>query len=164
MSNKIHWHLIGNLQKNKAKTAVRLFDLIHSVDSAEIAEELNKQAGRKEKKQHILVQVKMSDETTKHGISQNGLFDLIKKINDMRNIDLKGLMVIPPYFSDPEQTRPYFRKLKQLADELSYKGFPVNELSMGMSNDFEVAVEEGATMLRIGSAIFGKRPERIKTV
>ncbi len=157
MSNKIQWHLIGNLQKNKAKTAVQLFDLIHSLDSVNLAETLNKHSQLIEKKQRVLVQVTFSVEETKHGISEENLMELLEKINGMENIKLEGLMTMPPFFEDPEKTRPYFSRLRQLADKASKQGFSVNELSMGMSNDFEIAIEEGATMVRIGTAIFGKR-------
>ncbi len=156
-SNKIQWHLIGNLQKNKAKTAVQLFDLIHSLDSVNLAETLNKHSQLIEKKQRVLVQVTFSVEEAKHGISEENLMELLEKINGMENIKLEGLMTMPPFFEYPEKTRPYFSKLRQLADKASKQGFSVNELSMGMSNDFEIAIEEGATMVRIGTAIFGER-------
>ena len=154
---KIQWHLIGNLQKNKAKIAVRLFDLIHSVDSIELAEELDKQADKRGKKQRVLLQVKLSDETAKHGIPERDLMYLLQKVRDMDNLKLEGLMTIPPFFDDPERTRPYFRRLRQIAANMIEKGFHINELSMGMTNDFEVAIEEGSTMVRVGRAIFGER-------
>lgn len=154
---EVEWHLIGNLQKNKAKTAVELFDLIHSVDSQELAEELNKYASKKGKIQRILVQVKLSEEETKHGVLKNDLTGLLEKIAELKNLRFEGLMTIPPYFNDVEKTRPYFRKLKELAEDAEKNGFKVNELSMGMSNDFETAIEEGATMVRVGTAIFGER-------
>jgi len=154
---RIQWHLIGNLQKNKAKIAVKLFDLIHSVDSIALAEELDKHAKKIGKKQRVLVQVKLSEEETKHGISEENLMDLLGKINSMENLSLEGIMTMPPFFDDPEKTRPYFRRLRHIADEALKRGLPVNELSMGMTNDFEAAIEEGATMVRIGTAIFGER-------
>ncbi|MEF9475736.1 MAG: YggS family pyridoxal phosphate-dependent enzyme [Candidatus Mariimomonas ferrooxydans] len=154
----VEWHLIGNLQKNKAKTALQLFDLIHSLDSLSLADVLNNYGRQTGKRQRILVQVKPLDDVTKHGISEKGLMELVEKISGMKNLKLEGLMTMPPFFEDPEKTRPYFSRLRQLAEKLSEKGFPVNELSMGMSNDFEVAIEEGATLVRIGTAIFGKRP------
>jgi pyridoxal phosphate enzyme (YggS family) len=153
----VEWHLIGSLQKNKAGTAVQLFDLIHSVDSASLAEELNKHANTAGIIQNVLVQVKLSDEATKHGASEKDLIDLLDKVSSMDNLSLKGLMTMPPFFDDPEEARPYFRKLKQIALEAADKGFTISELSMGMSNDYEVAVEEGATMVRVGTAIFGGR-------
>ncbi|MEE8328906.1 MAG: YggS family pyridoxal phosphate-dependent enzyme [Thermodesulfovibrionia bacterium] len=154
----VEWHLIGNLQKNKAKAALQLFDLIHSLDSLSLADVLNNYGRQTAKRQRILVQVKPIDDVTKHGVSEKCLMELVEKISRMENLKLEGLMIMPPFFEDPEKTRPYFSRLRQLAEKLSEKGFPVNELSMGMSNDFEVAIEEGATMVRIGTAIFGKRP------
>ena len=153
----IEWHLIGHLQKNKAKYAVRLFDLIHTVDSVELAEEINKQAEKIDKIQKVLVQVKLSGEETKQGISEEDLVPLLKRVKGMDNLLLEGLMTIPPFFEDPEQTRPYFRRLRELRDKAEETGSEMKELSMGMSNDFEVAIEEGATMVRIGTALFGKR-------
>ncbi len=155
----VEWHLIGSLQKNKAKTAVQLFDLIHSLDSASLAEELNKYSQQTGKEQRVLVQVQLSDEVTKHGVLGNDLMDMLERVADMNSLKLEGLMTIPPFFDDPEKTRPYFMRLRRLAKKASEKGFPINELSMGMSNDFEVAIEEGATMVRIGAAIFGERPK-----
>lgn len=160
-SDKIEWHLIGNLQKNKTRTAVDLFDLIHSVDSAALAEDINRHAQKIGKIQRILLQVKLVDEETKHGVREQDLNDLLDKVARMDHIQLEGLMTIPPYFDDPEKTRPHFRKLRQLADEAIAKGYPVKELSMGMSNDFEVAIEEGATMVRVGTAIFGERDYKL---
>jgi|SRR5208337_221148 len=153
----IEWHLIGHLQNNKAKYAVRLFDLIHTVDSVELAEEINRQAEKIDKIQTVLVQVKLSGEETKHGVSEDDLVPLLKKVKGMNNLKLKGLMTIPPFFEDPEKTRPYFRRLRELRDKAEKAGCGLTELSMGMSNDFEVAIEEGATMVRIGTALFGER-------
>jgi len=156
-NSRVEWHLIGNLQKNKVKTAVQLFDLIHSVDSEVLTEELEKHARKTGKKQRVLVQVKLSDEESKHGVSEDNLTGLLEKICSTGNLKFEGLMTIPPFFKDPEKSRPYFIRLRQLADKFSARGFPINELSMGMSNDFEIAIEEGATMVRIGTAIFGER-------
>jgi pyridoxal phosphate enzyme (YggS family) len=153
----VSWHLIGHLQKNKAKYAVRLFDLIHSLDSAELAEELNSQAEKIGKVQEVLVEVKLSPEETKHGIAGTELPQFLKIIQAMMNLKLRGLMTIPPFSEHPEEARPYFRKLRALRDEAEAAGYPLPELSMGMSNDFEIAIEEGATMVRIGTAIFGER-------
>jgi len=157
------WHLIGNLQTNKAKTAVQLFDLIHSVDSVKLAEEVNKQAEKIGKIQRVLVQVKLSEEETKHGISEGDLILLLERIRNLNNLKLEGLMTMPPFFEDPEMTRPYFKRLREIRDVAEKKGFSLPELSMGMSNDFEVAIEEGATMVRIGTAIFGERILKIKS-
>ncbi len=153
----VEWHLIGSLQKNKARTAVQLFDLIHSVDSSGLAAELNKHANTAGIIQDVLVQVKLSDEAAKHGALEKDLMDLLDAVTGMENLNLQGLMTMPPFFDDPEEARPYFKKLKQIAERAADKGFPINELSMGMSNDYEIAIEEGATMVRVGTAIFGAR-------
>ena len=153
-NSRIEWHLIGSLQKNKAKYAVQLFDLIHTIDSFGLAEEVNKQGEKEDKIQRILVQVKLSEEETKHGILEKNLMELLEKIISMGNLKLEGLMTMPPFFEDPEKTRPYFKRLREIKDKAEKKGFHLPELSMGMSNDFEVAIEEGATMVRIGTAIF----------
>ncbi|HDH34074.1 MAG TPA: YggS family pyridoxal phosphate-dependent enzyme [Nitrospirae bacterium] len=160
-NGEVEWHLIGNLQKNKARTAVELFDLIHSVDSAELAAELNKHAKNAGIVQDILVQVKLSEEYTKHGADEKDLMVLLNAVAGMENLRLQGLMTIPPFFDDPEEARPYFRKLRKIAERASAQGFTMNELSMGMSNDYEVAIEEGATMVRVGTAIFGARKYKI---
>lgn len=156
----VSWHLIGHLQKNKAKYAVQLFDLIHSVDSIELAEEINRQAEKIGKTQRILIQVKLSEEKTKHGINASSLMPLLEGIRGLNNLKLQGLMTIPPYFDDPEKARPYFKRLREIRDNINALHIldsPLHELSMGMSNDFEVAIEEGSTMVRIGTAIFGER-------
>ncbi len=154
---KPEWHLIGNLQKNKVKIAVQLFDLIHSLDSVELAEALNNYSGKEGKKQRVLIQVKLSDEITKHGIPERDVIQLLQKVADMKHLQIDGLMTIPPFFDNMEKTRPYFRKLRELRDKLSSEGLALPELSMGMSGDFEVAIEEGSTMVRVGTAIFGER-------
>lgn len=159
-NTNIEWHLIGHLQKNKVKYAVQLFDLIHSVDSIELAEEINKRAEKIGKIQRILIQVKLSEEETKHGVLEEDLIPLIERINKLKNLKLEGLMTMPPYFEDPEKVRPYFKRLREIRDNINSSlvtHYPLLELSMGMSNDFEVAIEEGATMVRIGTAIFGER-------
>jgi len=157
MNNGIEWHLIGHLQKNKAKTAVELFEMIHSVDSVELAEIADKHAEKAGKIQKILIQVKHSYEIGKYGILKDNLFELVTKISGLKNLSIKGLMTIPPFFENPENTRPYFNELRALRDKAEIIGFNLPELSMGMTNDFEVAIEEGATMVRIGTAIFGER-------
>jgi len=153
----LQWHLIGNLQKNKARAAVQLFDLIQSVDSRALAEELDKHARETGKRQRVLVQVKLADEATKHGVPEKDLMGLLDTVACMDNVKLEGMMTIPPFFDDMEKTRPYFHKLRQIADRAIAEGHPVKELSMGMSNDFTVAIEEGSTIVRIGTAIFGER-------
>jgi len=153
----VEWHLIGSLQRNKAKTAVQLFNLIHSVNSVSLADDLNRHAGNVGKTQRILVQVKLAEEQTKHGVDEADIMALLDKIMELDNIALQGLMTIPPFFDDPEESRPYFKRLRDIADTAIKKGYPVKELSMGMSNDYQVAIEEGATMIRVGTFIFGER-------
>lgn len=153
----VEWHLIGSLQRNKAKTAVQLFNLIHSVDSVSLADDLNRHAGNVGKTQRILVQVKLAEEQTKHGADEADIMALLDKIMELDNIALQGLMTIPPFYDDPEEARPYFKRLRDIADTAIKKGYPVKELSMGMSNDYQVAIEEGATMIRVGTFIFGER-------
>jgi pyridoxal phosphate enzyme (YggS family) len=154
---EIEWHMIGHLQRNKAKEAVRLFDLIHSIDSLRLMEALNKEAGRAGKAQRVLVEVKLSTEEAKHGIEKDELMALIKAGEGMENIKIDGLMTIPPYSDKPEDARPYYGELRELRDSLDKDGYSLPELSMGMTADFEVAIEEGSTMVRVGTAIFGER-------
>ena len=152
------WHLIGTLQKNKAKYAVRLFDMIQSLDSVSLAQELEKRAAKEGRQMEVLVEVKTSFEETKHGVEPAHVEELVKEILQKEHLVFKGLMTIAPYVDDPELARPYFRQLRVLRDQLEERlGIPVEHLSMGMSNDFEVAIQEGATMVRIGTAIFGPR-------
>lgn len=153
----IKWHMIGHLQSNKAKLAVELFDLIHSVDSVGLAKALNEHAGKKNEIQKILVQVKLSDEINKSGTVKDKLLSLLEAVSAMGNLEMHGLMTIPPYFENPEMARPYFIELRKLRDMAAKKGFNLPELSMGMTNDFKVAIEEGSTMVRIGTGIFGER-------
>jgi hypothetical protein len=155
----VSWHFIGHLQSNKAKYAVRLFDLIHSVDTLKLAHELNKQANKVNKTQDILIQINVSKEPSKSGSDIQNAANLIKDIVLLENLSVKGLMAMPPFFNNPEKARPYFTALRVLRDQIQkvFPGVVLNELSMGMTNDFEVAIEEGATLVRIGTAIFGER-------
>ena len=156
----VSWHFIGHLQSNKAKYAVRLFDLIHSVDSLKLARELDKQAAKVDKIQQILVQVNISAEDTKSGISPDEAPGLIAEISKLQNLAVKGLMTMPPYFYQPEKVQPFFAALRKLRDQIKEQSLPnvsLDELSMGMTGDFEVAIKEGATLVRIGTAIFGER-------
>ena len=156
----ISWHFIGHLQSNKAKYAVRLFDLIHSVDTIKLARELNKQSEKVNKIQDILIQVNVSRETSKSGIYIKDTYDLVKEIGLLKNLSIKGLMTMPPFFDAPEKVKPYFSELRHLRDRIAAENLPgvrLDELSMGMTGDFEVAIEEGATLVRIGTAIFGER-------
>ncbi|MFN3966071.1 MAG: YggS family pyridoxal phosphate-dependent enzyme [Endomicrobiia bacterium] len=153
----IKWHMIGHLQTNKTKKAVQIFDLIQSVDSIHLAEEIDKQAKKINKIQDCLIEVKVSEEETKYGCLPEKVKELIEKILELKNIRLCGLMAMAPFFEKPELTRPYFQKAKKLFDDHysllnTYCSLPY--LSMGMSNDFEIAIEEGANMVRIGTAIF----------
>ena len=148
------WHLIGHLQSNKARKAVQLFDFIHSVDSVDLAQRLERICGDERRESlSVLVQVDLALEATKSGVPESGLPELVEVIRGCRHLMLEGLMVLPPFFDDPEVTRPFFRRLRELRDEL----IPGGHLSMGMSHDFEVAIEEGATIIRVGRAIFGSR-------
>ena len=154
------WDFIGHLQSNKANYAVDLFEMIHSVDRLSLAQGINRVAEKKGKKVRILVQVNISGEETKSGINPQKVKALIVEIASMNNLLLEGLMTMPPYFDDPENARPYFTALRELRDIIlkeSIGNFSLQELSMGMSGDFEVAIEEGSTMVRIGTAIFGER-------
>ncbi len=155
----VSWHFIGRLQSNKAKYAVRLFDLIHSVDRLKLAVELNKQAKKINKIQNILIQVNMSGEISKSGAYPEDVYSLIEDINTLENLSIKGLMTMPLFFNDPEKVRPYFSALRNLRDQIeeSLPDLTLEELSMGMTGDFEVAIAEGATLVRIGTAIFGER-------
>jgi len=154
----IRWHFIGHLQSNKAKYAVRMFELVHSVDSVKLAAELDKQARKAGKTQHILVQVNISQETSKTGVGQEEALASIRAIMAFPNIRIQGLMTMPPYFDAPERARPYFAALRRLRDQVQQTlGIALKDLSMGMTGDFEVAIQEGATLVRIGTAIFGDR-------
>lgn len=158
--NQVSCHLIGHLQKNKVKYIFGLFDMVHSVDSLELATEINRQALVKGKQMDILLQVNVSGEESKFGFEQSQVMTGLPEIGKMEGITVKGLMTIPPYSDDPDDSRPFFRRLLALRDEIKImgvEGIEMAELSMGMSNDYEVAVEEGATMVRVGSAIFGRR-------
>jgi len=157
----IEWHFIGHLQRNKAKYAVRIFDLIHSIDSARLADEINHQAAKINKTQPILIQVNLAGETTKSGTAPGEAEKLIRHISTLPHLSLKGMMAMPPFFNAPEKVRPFFKKLRLLRDqikEMAINNVQMDELSMGMTGDFEVAVGEGATLVRIGTAIFGARP------
>lgn len=153
----IQWHMVGHLQTNKVKEAVRIFDLIQSVDSMRLAKEIDKQAARINKIQDILLEVKTSPEAAKFGVKPNAAAGVIKEISELKNINIKGLMTIAPVGSNPEQARPYFRELKDLRDKINLSSVPrspLSILSMGMTDDFEVAIEEGSDMVRIGRAVF----------
>ena len=158
VSSRTRWHMIGHLQTNKARDAVALFELIHSVDSVKLAGELDKCAGQAGKTQAILLEVNVSGEAGKFGLKPEDLAATLEQINTLPRIEIRGLMTMAPFAEDVEKARPHFRRLRELRDEMENRfGVRLPELSMGMSHDFEAAVEEGATMVRIGTAIFGER-------
>lgn len=158
--HRVAWHFVGHLQSNKAKHAVKIFDLIHTVDRLKLARELDKQAAGIDKIQPVLIQVNIAEEETKSGVREEDLMALIKGASGCRNLSIKGLMTMPPYFDDPEAARPYFAALRRLRDRISAEEIPnieMTDLSMGMTGDYAAAIEEGATLVRIGTAIFGER-------
>ena len=158
LGDKINWHFIGHLQRNKVRFVVNTADYIHSVDSLMIASEINKRAAKVNRIPKILLQVKTSDEETKSGlVNESEIRDLVSYCKEFPNIELVGLMTIAPFTDDKEAVRNSFSYLRKLRDRLNIDGSNLKELSMGMTSDFEIAIEEGATMLRIGSAIFGAR-------
>jgi len=152
------WHLIGPLQRNKARHAVGAFELIHGVDSLKLAAELDRRAAAAGVRQQILIQLNLADEGTKSGVGEAELWPLLDGVAEMRHLDLRGLMTIPPPVKREEESRPWFVRLRELRDRAAQRlGRALPELSMGMTDDFEVAVEEGATLVRVGRAIFGER-------
>lgn len=160
IEQRVQWHMIGYLQNNKAKYAVNLFDYIHSVDRMELAKEVNKRAGLIGRKINLLIEINVSGEKTKNGIPAANAIDLMKDVSVLENISVKGLMTMAPYSDNPENSRPYFCELRNLQKNIineGITGIQMDELSMGMTDDFEIAIEEGATIVRIGRAIFGER-------
>lgn len=160
ISDKATWHLIGHLQTNKVKKALQIFDVIHSVDSLHLAEEINKRALQMQREIRCLIEVKTSEEATKFGVAPEGTVKLIQQIAQFPGIQIQGLMTIGAFLPDPEQVRPCFQTLRELRDEVEKAGIEraaMQYLSMGMTNDFEVAIEEGANIIRVGRAIFGER-------
>ena len=157
----VRWHLIGHLQSNKARRAVKLFDLIHSVDSVALVERLERLCVEEDRERlDVLVQVDLAGEATKTGAAEDELPRIVERLQTCERLRLKGLMTLPPFYDDAERARPVFRRLRELRDALGEQrafGSGAGELSMGMSNDYEVAVEEGATLVRVGTAIFGTR-------
>ena len=156
----LEWHLIGHLQSNKARKAAALFDWVHSVDSLKLMSRLDEGAGEAGKVLPVLLQVDLAGEATKSGATVEELRLMLEAATTMSHLSVRGLMIIPPYLPDPEEVRPYFRRLRTLRDQLAagaFRGVALTELSMGMSHDFEVAIGEGATMIRVGTAIFGVR-------
>lgn len=160
----LRWHLVGHLQANKARRAVNLFEVIHSLDSLDLARRLDRLCGEEGRETlPILIQVDLGHEETKSGIDESELTHMVEGLESLTHLELIGLMTLPPFFDDAEQSRPFFRRLRELRDELASRGSfgdRRGELSMGMTHDFEVAIQEGATMVRIGTAIFGERVPR----
>jgi hypothetical protein len=162
------WHLIGHLQTNKAAKAVELFAAVDSVDSLRLAQKLNASAQQLKKKLEVLIEINVGGEAAKSGMAPDSseLEDLLLAAPELEHLKFCGLMTVPPWTEDPEQARPYFRKLRELRDQNAARRLPcvnMNALSMGMSHDFEVAIEEGATCVRVGTAIFGERPVTTET-
>jgi hypothetical protein len=161
MGRTIEWHMVGYLQSNKAKYAVKLFDMIHSVGRMDLAVELDRRAAAADLVTQILIEVNTSGEKTKSGVPYTEAMQLVKEISALNNLSIQGLMTMAPWFDDPEDARPYFASLRELRDRIidaNINHVEMRELSMGMSGDYEVAVEEGATILRVGRSIFGERP------
>lgn len=155
-----HWHFIGHLQRNKVKYLPGLFELVHSVDNSELAEEIHKYSLQHDVITPVLIQVNITGESSKFGVNPNRLEELLDMTVSLSGISIRGLMTIPPFDPDPEQSRKHFAALRKLRDRMqavNIENVSMDELSMGMSNDFEVAIEEGATWVRVGSAIFGER-------
>jgi len=156
----IRWHLIGHLQKNKVKSAVELFSMIQSLDSLDLAEEIEKRAGRIRKVMDVLIQINIGREETKSGIDADDAVEFTKRISQLPHIKIRGLMAIAPLKEDLEEVRPYFKKMRDIFENIKMmriENVDMNFLSMGMTHDFGVAIEEGANMVRIGAGIFGKR-------
>ena len=159
--DSVRWHLIGHLQSNKARKAVELFDVIHSLDSVALARKLERACEKGDRAQlPVLVQVDLGKEVTKSGVTEDELLEIVDALKQCRRLRLQGLMTLPPFYDNSEEVRPFFRRLRELRDELRRLGAfgdGRGELSMGMTHDFEVAIEEGATIVRVGTAIFGER-------
>ena len=157
---KVRWHMLGHLQTNKCRDAVGLFEMVQSVDSLYLAEELNKRAEQASKTLPVLLEVNAVGEASKFGYRPDQLLADLIRINDLPRLELHGLMTVPPWVADPEKARPVFRQMRELKARCEQVlGAPLPHLSMGMTGDFEVAIEEGATMVRIGTALFGERPK-----
>lgn len=160
MHKDIRWHMIGHLQTNKVKYLIGKTALIHSVDSYKLACEIEKQAAKHDCIMDILIEVNIAEEETKFGLSEEEVFQLVKQVAELPHVRIKGLMTVAPYVVDPEENRPFFRKIKQLSVDINNQNIhnvSMNILSMGMTGDYMVAIEEGATMVRVGTGIFGER-------
>jgi hypothetical protein len=163
LEQKVSWHFIGHLQSNKVKYLPGKVSLIHSLDRLTLAEEIDRQWAMHGTPADVLIEVNLGGETSKGGVDEPAVEALLRRLAQLPHLTVRGLMAIPPYFADPEKVRPFFRRLRELAirlDALALPGVTMTELSMGMSHDFAVAIEEGATLVRIGTAIFGERGGR----
>jgi pyridoxal phosphate enzyme (YggS family) len=160
LPDSVEWHMIGHLQRNKAKTAVEIFDVIESLDNAELARELDKEGRKRNAQVRAFIEINIGGEETKSGIAKGKAVELLRIIGELNHLSIQGLMTVPPFRENCEETRPFFRELRQLRDELHSLKLPnvdLRELSMGMTHDYLIAVEEGATIVRIGTALFGPR-------
>jgi pyridoxal phosphate enzyme (YggS family) len=161
ISEPVEWHMIGHLQRNKVKAALNTFDLIESLDSAALALELEKEGKKRATTIRALIEVNLGDEQSKSGLAQDKVVELLKRVGELAHLRVEGFMAVPPFRENPEEVRPFFAALKNLQVELQVLKIPnvmLDELSMGMTHDYAVAVEEGATIVRIGTALFGPRP------
>jgi PLP dependent protein len=160
LSEPAEWHMIGHLQRNKAKLAVQLFDLIESLDGIALARELDKEGRSRGKRVRVFVEVNVAGEESKSGIAKSAVASLMEEVAELSHLRIEGLMTVPPFRENLEDVRPYFRELRELKDQLNAVGLPnveLKELSMGMTHDYTVAIEEGATIVRVGTALFGPR-------
>jgi PLP dependent protein len=160
LSEPAEWHMIGHLQRNKAKLAVQLFDLIESLDGIALARELDKEGRSRGKRVRVFVEVNVAGEESKSGIAKSAVASLMEGVAELSHLRIEGLMTVPPFRENLEDVRPYFRQLRELKDQLNAVGLPnveLKELSMGMTHDYTVAIEEGATIVRVGTALFGPR-------
>jgi hypothetical protein len=156
----LQWHMIGHLQRNKVKDAIKIFDCIQSVDSVRLAKEINDQCEKVSRIMPILVQINIGEEESKHGLCPDNVYEIVHQIANFPNLRIDGLMTMEPYFDDPEKARPYFVCMKHIFDDLKARNIPninMKILSMGMSNSYQVAIEEGSNMVRIGTRLFGSR-------
>jgi pyridoxal phosphate enzyme (YggS family) len=160
ISEAVEWHMIGHLQRNKVKAALNTFDLIQSLDTVALARELDKEGRRNGKTVRTLIEINLGDEQSKSGIGRDKVAELVERVSELAHLQVEGLMAVPPFKENPEEIRPYFRSLRELQVELQGWKIPngsFNELSMGMTHDYPIAIEEGATIVRIGTALFGPR-------
>lgn len=165
MGPGVHWHLIGHLQTNKVKYIIDKVDMIHSVDSLRLAEEIDKRGAAKDIVIPVLIEVNMADEESKFGVKPEEVENLLRQLSQLEHISVKGLMTVAPFVEEPEENRVYFRKMRELLVDMNAKkidNITMDQLSMGMTGDYEVAIEEGATIVRVGTGIFGERfyPDR----